>query len=105
MLSLATKEASKATHPHYMHGSVAIKGGRILGASSNTCQRHAEERLLRKLGDSAEGSVFVNAMIRRRSGTLGPSAPCARCLNLLRKFRVRRVIFINAAGEPAALEL
>lgn len=91
----------------YKHGAVGVKGGRVLGVGVNSYRNskdiydslpddarstHAEEALLKVMGDAARGSTVFVARVNR-SGDERMSKPCPRCTILLKEAGVRRVVY------------
>lgn len=101
------KKIAAISDCRYKHGAVAVKGGRVLGVGVNSSRNmrelydllpanarseHAEEALLRVIGDSAKGATVFVARVSR-SGEERMSKPCSNCTILLKEAGVRRVVY------------
>jgi tRNA(Arg) A34 adenosine deaminase TadA len=111
-LSAALNCAKDSPHLKYRMGAVAIKGGRVLGASHNRprntpqvagdnnwqeCSEHAEQALVRMRDDLQGAVVYVARLDARGNSTL--ARPCIRCYEGLVKAGARRVVWTGRGGS------
>ncbi len=109
---MAQKEAVKSSLP-MKHGCIAVSGGKIIARGynnyrihskdkiiSNCCSCHAEMDVLRKC-IKRNINKKINLYIVRVSddGTYRNSAPCNRCINVLKKYKIRMIIYSNCYGN------
>lgn len=61
---------------------------------------HAEAHAVRNANKRRlSGSTIFVAGLRVRNGNFVPSRPCDKCQKLLKKYKVKKVIYITPAGE------
>lgn len=102
ILELAVEQAKKSCHSKFHHGCVLMKNGKVLSTGYNRdtfrgrASEHAEEAALRdvNLRDS-RGSTMLIVRVRA-DGTLGHSQPCKRCMNILMKRGVSKIIYSSS---------
>ena len=100
---------------HFKHGAVLIQGNQILGTGYNIhcCNPTMNTKLSERPRASihAEASALVH--VRREhmigavmlvirvnpQGLLRNSKPCTKCLKLLRRRGIRKVIYSTSAGD------
>lgn len=89
-----------------MHGAVAVRGGRVVGVGVNSYQNdfrlfdilpfnksvHAEQAVLRAIGDNARGATMYVARVSKQ-GEEKMSKPCAMCQTEMREAGIRRVVY------------
>lgn len=113
-LELAKQQARKSI-ALYRHGAILIKKGEILGAGFNinhfrntdvfvdrpTPSHHAEERAMVGLRhDQIRGSTIMVIRIDNNNGcNLKMSKPCKRCLSLMKRKGIRKVIFSTGTED------
>lgn len=104
----ATKSKSRNTH-----GAVVVKGGRIMGTGFNKdrnhprvvspehiktdCSYHAEEVAIKESGDNVRGARIYVARVNRH-GQDRDSEPCSRCLTLIKKAGIKKIIYTSEKG-------
>jgi deoxycytidylate deaminase len=92
------------------HGSVIVKGGRVIGTGINKernhptivssehiktdCSVHAEIDALKKVKDATGATVYV-ARVNRR-GQARDSRPCNRCYSALRNNGIRKIVYTTS---------
>ena len=92
------------------HGSVIVKGGRVIGTGVNKernhptvvssehiktdCSVHAEIDALKKVKDASGATVYV-ARVNRR-GQARDSRPCNRCYSTLRNSGIRKIVYTTS---------
>ena len=108
---LCLKEAARS-QVWYRHGCVATYGGKIIARACNTskfsketCTCHAELNVLQKLYDSylrkskkkkilyifRKTKLYIGRLTR--GGDSQNSAPCVQCIEKIRKFNIKKIIF------------
>lgn len=111
-LDMATK-----SNMLFKHGCIATYGGHIIASGYNThknysshddfinnqCSFHAEMDVLRKIYWRNTSKKWKRNRILRRttlyisrysgSGTSTNSAPCAKCLQMIQNYNIRKIIF------------
>ena len=117
LFSSSLGEAEQSTMA-FRHGCIATYGGHIIASGYNTsknyssrdifiqesqCSCHAEMNVLRKIYyKNREKKHKRNRIMRRltlyisrysKSGSSTNSAPCNKCLNIIKHFGVRKMIF------------
>lgn len=102
-MDLARKLSYKS-EMKFKHGSVIVKGGRIISFGFNTNKTHTKSKTKRKT-KHAETSAILDAgftdfsgcdlYVYRESqyGTPAISKPCPGCEELIRQSNIRRVFF------------
>lgn len=89
---------AKQSNQRFRHATLIIRGGAILAAACNTAERHAEDRAIRQLWPTyARGSTVINIRLTRRG--FACARPCIECMALLRKERVRKIIYTDESGS------
>ncbi len=84
-------------HRDYLIGAIGIRADGVAVYSRNgsaldrTPEIHAESRLCRKLGKNA--SVVYVARYSRSRDELAMAKPCEHCMNILRAFKVKSVVY------------
>jgi deoxycytidylate deaminase len=101
------KNVAATSDCRYMHGAVAVRGGRILAVGINSYRNtfplfdmvppygrslHAEEACLKALGGEADGVTMYVARVNRRGEEM-MSKPCNACTQLLRDAGVKKVVY------------
>jgi tRNA(Arg) A34 adenosine deaminase TadA len=104
-------EANKSTL-RYRHGCVATYGGKIIKSGyntskydKNTCTCHAEVNVLNNLYNNYCRKQQKNKILKMfrkttlyvcritQGGFSDNSAPCYDCLNLIKKYKIKKIIF------------
>ncbi len=101
----ALKEARKGRHKDALVGALLIRGGSVVARASNMsrpfgCSNrgfHAEERVLKNR--DARGLTLVVVRANRNGKPATMSRPCEKCLPLIIKKGVKKVIYINWNGN------
>ena len=102
--NLAAKLASCSEHDK-RHGAVIAKGSRVLGMGVNSKKTHprstkvghtihAELAAVISSGGHIDGATLYSARVLK-SGQLANSKPCAHCMALLSKHRIRAVVYFD----------
>lgn len=101
---LAEKLSEKSDHPHHKHGSVLVRGNRILGVGFNQLKTHPRSNTAYQMLH-AELSAILNSGLenftgcdlyivrKRKNNTLGNSFPCKNCLEMVKSLNIRRIYF------------
>ncbi len=93
---LLIKIANKSPHYKNKHSTLVFKGGSLISTGYNHDGIHSEVNALDDLwGSKRAGTTIVNIMIQTRSGNFGVSRPCIKCLEYLKRNKVRKVIWYN----------
>lgn len=101
---MALAQAEKSRYAKWRMGAVLVKGGRVLGAASNTlrnepglaglpleeCSVHAEAAVLQKVAYPS-GTMYVARLTK--SGKQSLARPCKRCRLLLMEAGIRTVVW------------
>lgn len=96
-----------ASHRDYFLGAVGERGdGVVVMARNETDTRrnpliHAEARLSNKLGMCAPLVVVVR--VSKGDGSLNIAKPCADCERVLRRQKVKKVLYTNENGKIISL--
>ena len=96
----------------YRHGCIATYGGKIISRGcntpkydKNTCTCHAEVNVLHKLFNNYKRKHQVDKIKRifrkttlyvsrlTQGGFSNDSAPCINCLNIIKLYNIKRIIF------------
>ena len=96
----------------YRHGCIATYGGKIIARGCNTpkydkstCTCHAEANVLHKLYNKYNHKRQTNKIKRifrkttlyvsrlSQAGMSNDSAPCVNCLNVIKLYNIKRIIF------------
>jgi pyrimidine deaminase RibD-like protein len=90
------------------HGSVIVKGGRILGKGFNdeTRGRHAERCALGQgtWVNQLKGSILYVVRLRNTQ-KYGMSKPCDNCMKLIREYQISQIVYTtNDVNNPIILE-
>lgn len=87
---LALRLCRESQHSKRM-AAVVVRGGNVLSCGVNRKERyqHAEIRALRKKGDFAGATIFI-----ARDGNR-MSRPCDMCLDIIRKAKIRQIVYAN----------
>jgi pyrimidine deaminase RibD-like protein len=90
------------------HGSVVVKGGRILGKGFNdeSRGRHAEACALGQgtWVNQLKGSILYIVRLRNTQ-KYGMSKPCINCLKLIREYGISQIVYTtNDVNNPIVLE-
>lgn len=101
----ALKEARKGRHKDVLVGALLVKGGNIIARASNMSRPfgdinrgfHAEERVLKNR--DARGLTLVVVRANRKGKPATMSRPCEKCLPLILKKGIKKVIYINWNGK------
>jgi deoxycytidylate deaminase len=99
----ATKSSAKNTH-----GAIVVKGGRVVGTGYNknknnphfvspehiktNCSVHAERSAIKDAGYDVKNAVIYIARVNRQ-GEDRDSKPCSRCLELIEKSGIKRIVY------------
>jgi len=89
------------------HGSVIVKGGRVISTGINKdrshplivssehikehCSVHAEVDAIKKAKDTTGATIYV-ARVNRR-GQTRDSRPCNRCYDAIKKSGIKKIIY------------
>lgn len=104
----AIHEASKSTHALFHVGAVLVVRNMVVSHGFNLSMPGfcAERRALRnapRIALRGGGDVYVARVLK--SGTLTMAKPCLRCVEALKKARVRRIYFTTWLGIWSKLTL
>ena len=72
-------------------------------ALNKTPEIHAESRLCRKLGKNAP--VVYVARYSKNNGELAMAKPCEHCMNILKAFKVKLVVYSTGPDSFERIEL
>lgn len=110
-------DEAKESHLLFRHGCVATYGGKVIAKGCNTyknyssrdmfldkcCSCHAEINVLRKIYNAnrynkrklnkimKKTTLYISRYSKMQSST--DSAPCAACLEMIKMFKVKKIIF------------
>jgi cytidine deaminase len=115
LLRNAQEEAMKSMH-EFRHGAVLVKDGKIIGSGRNrySCSIpigentrgrssvHAEEAAIRHTKNCGNARMYV---VRVASYGLANSKPCIRCQNLMKNFKIEKVIYSTKTGGTESMFL
>lgn len=85
------------------HGAVLVKNGVVIAAGVNlmkepvtdanfrSCTVHAEANVIAQAGTAANGATIYVARVGREGGPIN-SAPCKRCVGLMQRKGVKKVV-------------
>ena len=106
-LSVARYFATKSK-ARKKHGAIIVKSGSVVGTGFNKdrnspfavspehikphCSRHAEFQAIREAGKNAEGAILYVARVNRQ-GKDRNSKPCILCGEIIKKNKIKRVIY------------
>jgi deoxycytidylate deaminase len=92
------------------HGSVIVKGGRVISTGMNKdrshprivssehikdhCSVHAEVDAIKKAKDVSGATIYV-ARVNRR-GEARDSRPCNRCYEAIRKNGIKKIVYTTS---------
>ena len=95
------------------HGSVIVKGGRVISTGINKernhprivssehiktdCSVHAEIDALKKVKDASGSTVYIARV--NRKGQARDSKPCSRCYSTLRNNGIKKIIYTTSEEE------
>lgn len=95
------------------HGSVIVKGGRVISTGINKershprivssehikdhCSVHAEVDAIKKAKDVSGATIYV-ARVNRR-GEARDSRPCKRCYEVIRKNGIKKIVYTTSEEE------
>ena len=114
LIELASKIALGSGHPHFHHGALLVKSGKVLNWSSNYPQfnsfaakffyprehasLHAEIGCLLGMNrQSTEGADILVIRIKKQ-GQLGTSKPCGMCINAAKFCGIKRIFYSTDSG-------
>tara|TARA_B110000285_G_scaffold175383_1_gene196717 strand:+ start:247 stop:744 length:498 start_codon:yes stop_codon:yes gene_type:complete len=111
LASFATKEAWRSTLP-MKHGCIAVCGGKIVakgcnnyrtfskdGLIENCCSCHAEVDVLRKcIKQNVKSKINLYVVRISDKGEYRNSAPCNKCVTLLKQHNVKMIIYSTDEG-------
>lgn len=115
-LEVARHLASRSTEPN-KHGAVLMRGGRVLSTGINSkrndplvvasehiksgCSEHAEAAAFRRAAGKSEdhlkGATLYVARVNNH-GQDRDSRPCPACMELIRLYKVKKVVYTTSAG-------
>ena len=112
LANMAVKEAEKSILP-MRHGCIAVSSGKVLarghnhyrtfskdGLIQNCCSCHAEIDVLRKcLKMNIKKKINMYIIRISEDGVYRNSAPCNRCISILKKYNIRSIIYSTENGE------
>lgn len=92
------------------HGSVIVKGGRVIGTGINKernhpryvssehiktdCSVHAEIDALKKTRDANGATVYIARV--NKKGQARDSKPCARCYSALKSNGIKQIVYTTS---------
>lgn len=101
-LEILTEEAHKS-HMKHKHSACIIHHNKIISVSHNyqlqhskgeKYSLHAEESALRQIPKSMLTKPLILCVIRvSQTGDLALSKPCINCMNLIKKYRINKIIY------------
>lgn len=108
-ISLAKAEAEKSTYK-YKLGALVLDGNRIVAKGYNKLgvhphlsrkygywSKHAEcDSILKAAG---RGDVLIVVRIRKGDGQISCSKPCSRCLMFAKDYGIKKIYYVDWAGE------
>lgn len=109
--SVATSEAHKSMLP-MKHGCIAVSGGKIIARGCNdyrtyskdglihdTCSCHAEINVLRKcIKQNFKNKINLYIVRVSEEGEYRNSAPCNQCVDTLKQYNIKMIIYSTAEG-------
>jgi deoxycytidylate deaminase len=106
-LALAMKMAEQSECP-FRHGSVLVKGGRVLSVGFNKPQNlstiplhkytiHAEEDAINKASLTRGATLYVARINKRGKAML--SMPCKACMAVLEKNEIKLVVYTTSLSN------
>jgi tRNA(Arg) A34 adenosine deaminase TadA len=107
------RTAQRSTHPLFFHAAQVKLGGAVLATEHNSsrwgtkAEGHAETRACRRAaakGRSLRGATVVSIRVTR-NGKLANARPCAQCVENMRAYGVRKVLFSTATGDLHEMRL
>lgn len=94
---LLLKSATKSDYKS-RHSAMILKHGRPLAVAHNFRGRHAEERVIQKVGEAAHGATLLSFRLKK-DGLPGLAKPCHACSAFIRSAGLKRVWFTDEKGE------
>lgn len=95
------------------HGSVIVKGGRVIGTGMNKernhpkivssehiktdCSVHAEIDALKKAKDTNGATVYIARV--NKKGQARDSKPCSRCYSALRSNGIKKIVYTTSEEQ------
>ena len=107
-IEMALKVAIDGHHPAHKMGAVLIKGGSVIQRQANYTRSkgvrkdgfHAEERAIIKAGiDNCKGATIIVARLNKNNKPGTMSRPCPRCLRLIERAGIKKIIYVNWTSE------
>ena len=100
----------------YPFGAVLCQGNRIISIGSNNYKTHPDSQSIFRwqhaefnclVGLSPEHSIGGILFVVRlgRKGDLKISKPCEHCMELIKKYKLKQVWYINRAGQPESMKV
>lgn len=97
MLRIAEKLALKVTARRQRHSVLILKNGNLIAYGNNDGRFHAEHDALRLSGFNFKGCTLISFRVKP-SGQVGNSKPCVSCEELIRKAKIRKVIYYDGTS-------
>jgi tRNA(Arg) A34 adenosine deaminase TadA len=107
-MRLAIMQARLAPHHRWRLGAALVRSGRLYGVSTNRYRNdprtsdysgvswHAEEFLLRQVGDARGATLYVARVTP--GGSLAMARPCSRCSEIIVESGLKRVVWTTSSG-------
>lgn len=94
-IALAEEMSQYSDHRSFRHGSLIVRGGKVMGRSFNKSWAHAEARLIKKLGpEVCRGATLY---VTREGNAM--SKPCEECMKAIRESGISKIIYTNRASN------
>lgn len=102
-LNQMTRIAGRSNHKLYSHCAMIFAGNRLLSYGYNFNEIHAEVSAIRRLTrifrvDNSRRPAnlhLVSFMVKRRTGFIGNSYPCPRCIQEMLNAGIRTFTYFN----------
>jgi pyrimidine deaminase RibD-like protein len=82
----------------YRHCAMVIRGGCILSVGVNAKEMHAEVVALTQLSWGQRAGTMVLSLRIRKDGSLAMARPCPSCMQYMKHFGVKKVLYSNSNG-------
>lgn len=94
MIRIAQKLALKVTAHRQRHSVLILKNGNLIAFGTNDGTMHAEHKALSVPGFNYKGCTLISFRVKP-SGQIGNSKPCVSCEELIKKVRIRKLIYFD----------
>lgn len=107
-IRIALNVALLGQHPEHLVGAILVKGGSIIQRQANHCRNrgvkrdgmHAEERAITKAGiENCKDMTIVVARRNKLGKVATMSRPCPRCMRLIQRAQIKKIVYNNWNGE------